>query len=307
VFPFPQSLEYEFQDVGGILFGAGIILILIAAWRWRSLCVLAFFLLLAPTSSIIPSTDAAFEHRLYLPMLAFSLFVAFLISKLPQRTWIAGLILAVMAVATIRREAVWSSDVALWEDASRHAPGKARVWFNLGGAYLSSDHEKARVALVRALELQPHFPEAVYDLGVIEQAKKNWSGALAHYERALAQDPEYWPALNNMGNTLFSMGERRRSLEFFERTLRLNPGYWPAQYNIAIVHFMSGQYTDAVPRLRTVLDWQPDFREARYLLASSLTRSGDRSSADQEWRKLGELNAAESRNTPTMILAPSRP
>jgi len=87
----------------------------------------------------------------------------------------------------------------------------------------------------------------------------------------------------------------------------LNPDYWPAQYNIAIVHFMNGRYSEALPRLKTVLDWRPDFREARYLLALSLTRAGYRASADEEWKKLGEVTAAESRITPTMILAPNRP
>jgi tetratricopeptide (TPR) repeat protein len=307
VFPYPQSLEYDFHDVGGILPAAGIVSILIAGWLWRSLSVLAFFVLLAPTSSIIPSADAAFEHRLYLPMLAFSLLAAYLLSKIRSRTAVAAALLLILAVLTVRRETVWSSDITLWEDASRHAPGKARVWFNLGGAYMATDPEKARPALLRALELQPHFPEALYDLGVIEQEKKNWNAALTYYQRVLEQDPDYWPASNNMGNTLFAMGQPARSMEFFDRTLRLNPDYWPAQYNIAIVHFISGRYTDAAPRLRTVLDWRPDFPEARYLLAMSLTRSGDRRSADEEWKKLGEVNAAESRYTPTMILAPNRP
>jgi protein O-mannosyl-transferase len=311
VFPYPQSLEYEFQNAGGFLTAAGMVLLIIGAWLLRrriwGWCGLAFFILLAPTSSIIPSADAAFEHRLYLPMLAFALFVACLISKAPKRTWVAGSLLIILSVSTLRREKVWSSDITLWEDTVQRAPGKARVWFNLGGAYLSANPDKAREAFLRTLELQPHFPEALYDLGVIEQGKKNWSSALSYYERALVQEPGYWPAANNMGNTLFAMGQLGRSLQFFEKTLSLNRHYWPAQYNIAIVHFMSGRYTDAVPRLRTVLDWQPDFREARYLLATSLTRSGDRALADVEWTKLGEVNAAESRHTPTMILAPSRP
>ena len=72
-FPYPQSLEYEFHDAGGFLAAAGLLLMVIAAWRLRSYSILAFFILLAPTSSIIPSADMAFEHRLYLPMLAFSL------------------------------------------------------------------------------------------------------------------------------------------------------------------------------------------------------------------------------------------
>ena len=110
-----------------------------------------------------------------------------------------------------------------------------------------------------------------------------------------------------MGNTLFSMGQRQRAIEYFERTLYLNPDYWPAQYNIAITHFMAGRYADALPKLRIVLDWRPNFHEARYLMAVSLTRIGHREEADREWKKLGELNAAESRITPTMILAPNRP
>src|SRR5262245_12293680 len=202
VFPIPQSLEYDFANAGGILTTAGILLILIAGWWWKSLSMIAFFILLAPTSSIIPSADAAFEHRLYLPMLAVSLLVAHLMSKIPhRRTWVAGGVLAVLAILTVRREMVWSSDIALWEDTAQHTPGKPRVWFNLGGAYLRNNPDKARAALLRALELQPHWPEALYDLGLIEQDKKNWEKALAYYQRALSQDPKYWPACNNIGNT----------------------------------------------------------------------------------------------------------
>jgi Tfp pilus assembly protein PilF len=311
VFPYPQSLEYEFQNAGGVLSVIGVLLLLVIAWIGRhsfwGLCIFAFFILLAPTSSILPSADAAFEHRLYLPMLAFSLLVAFGLSKMPKRTWIAAAVLVILAIITVRRESVWASDISLWEDTAKHAPGKARVWFNLGSAYLSTNPEKAENAFRRALELQPQFPEAVYDLGLIEQGRKNWSAALAYYQRTLEQEPDYWPAANNMGNTLFAMGDPSRSVEFFERTLRLNPDYWPAQYNIAIVHFMAGRYTAAAKRLKTVLDWQPSFVEARYLLATCLTQSGNRTAADREWKKLSELNAAESRPTPTMILAPSRP
>jgi len=314
-FPYPQSLEYDFPDSGGILTMAGILIILADGywlyrsenWRIPGLCVLAFFILLAPTSSFIPSADVAFEHRLYLPMLAFSVFAASLLTLIPRRTWVTGAVLVVLAVLTIRREMVWSTDIALWEDTVQKAPGKARVWFNLGGAYLSTDPEKARSAFLRAIELQPHFTEALYDLGVIEQGKRNWSMALAYYQKSTEEQPTYWPAWNNMANTLFAMGQQERALEYFQKTLRLNPDYWQAQYNIAIVHFMRGRYAEAVPKLKIVLDWQPDFREARYLLATSLTRTGNREAADYEWKKLGEVSAAESRPTPTMILAPSRP
>ena len=312
VFPYPQSLEYEFPGPVGIVPLLGIVGMILSGWwlarrresRIPGLCILSFFALLAPTSSIVPSADAAFEHRLYLPMLAFSLLACYLISKLPRRTWIGIAVLCVLGVMTLRRGTVWSSDVALWEDTVQHAPGKARVWFNLGGAYLKSEPDKARSALLRALELKPDFTEALYDLGVVEQGKENWNMAVAYYQRAVETDALYWPAWNNMGNTLFAMGQHARALDSFQETLRLNHDYWPAQYNVAIVHFISGRYEEALPRLRSVLDWRPDFREARYLLALTLTRAGDQTAADEQWKRLAEFAATESRNTPAMILAP---
>lgn len=143
----------------------------------------------------------------------------------------------VLAILTVQRGRVWASDVSLWEDTVTHAPGKARVWFNLRGGYLELDPDKARGSFLHALELQPSFPEAVYNLGLIEQRKANFPVAVAYYERAIAQQDGYWPAWNNMGNALVSMGESERALRSYERTLNLNPDYWPAQYNLAVVHY----------------------------------------------------------------------
>ncbi|MBI4474873.1 MAG: hypothetical protein HY646_19530, partial [Acidobacteria bacterium] len=116
-FPYPQSLEYEFPRDTSILPLLGLFVIAGGAWwllrneHWRlpALCVFAFFILLAPTSSIVPSVDAAFEHRLYLPMLAFAVFAAVLIGRLPHRSAIGVPLLLVLGVLTIYRGTVWSS------------------------------------------------------------------------------------------------------------------------------------------------------------------------------------------------------
>lgn len=315
-FPIPQSLEYEFLKPTSLLplFGifaiAGAALVLWKNEKWRipAGCVLTFLLFLAPTSSFIPSADFAFEHRLYLPMLAFSVLAAYLLSRIPGRSVIAGILLCVLALLTVRRETVWASDTALWEDTVKKAPGKARAWFNLGGAYMNVDPEKAHSAFLNALKLRPDFVEAWYDLGILEQQKGHWDAAITNYQHAIALDRSYWQAWNNSANTLFAMGNREAALRDFEQTLRLNPDCWPAQYNIGIIDFMDARYSDAVAKFKIVLDWRPDFRDARYALAMSYARLGAAEQADREWKKLGVVNAPGLSFAPDMLsITPSTP
>jgi tetratricopeptide (TPR) repeat protein len=277
--------------------------------RWLrvlGLSALAFLILLAPSSSIVPSRDVAFEHRLYLPMAAFAVFVADIIGRMPRRTLVAAPLLAVLAMLTVARGSVWGSDVSLWEDTVKKAPGKARAWFNLGGALLKTDRVRAREALLKATELQPVFPEAYYDLGVIEQDGGNAALAVVYYNKAIQQRSDYWPAWNNLGNTLFAVGQIDKATQALESTLRLNPDYWPAHYNLAVILFKTGRFDAAIPRLKIVLDWQPDFRDARYLFAVALTQAGHRNAADAQWKELERFGGA-SPTTPTFIPAPVRP
>src|SRR5205814_8850013 len=97
------SLEYDFQlaeriGIHEIVQILGLLGMLIVGfymartekWRITGYSMLAFFILLAPTSGIIPSTDTAFEHRLYLPMLAFSVFAASMIIRIRRPIFIAA-------------------------------------------------------------------------------------------------------------------------------------------------------------------------------------------------------------------------
>lgn len=301
VFPYPQSLEYEFAiqrpnlqavaQVAGLLFiaGLGVALARSKKWRTEGLAVLAFLVLLAPTSSFIPSADFAFEHRLYFPMLAFAVVAASIICRFKEPAWIAVPLLASLGLGTLQRGVVWNSDASLWEDAVRHAPGKARAWFNLGGAYINADPQRARTAYERTIALKPDYAEAHYNLGVIEQVQKRFVPAVNHYKDALRYSPGYWPAWNNFGNSLMGLGQKERARLAFERVLKLNPDHWQSRYNIAVVDFNGSRFEEAIPNLRAVLDWRPQFNDARYMLAESLSRTGHPEEAQRERSRLAQL------------------
>ena len=66
-----------------------------------------------------------------------------------------------LASATLRRNVVWSSEIALWADAAEKSPAKFRPQFNLGTALVQEGHfGPAAAALRRATEIDPASSEA---------------------------------------------------------------------------------------------------------------------------------------------------
>jgi tetratricopeptide (TPR) repeat protein len=152
-----------------LLPGALLLLLLLTAgvyaYRKRALAgfgILWFFLHLVPTNSFIPRLDVANDRQLYLA--SWGLFLALaagldLLRETGRRGWVAGcaaLLVAVLGGFTVSRNAVYRSEVSLWEDTVRKSPGKARVHNNLGYAYERAGRlREAREAYLRALAIDP--------------------------------------------------------------------------------------------------------------------------------------------------------
>ena len=81
-----------------------------------------------------------------------------------------------------------------------------------------------------ALELQPGFAAAYFNLGTALAALNRPEEAVVQYRKALAAQPAFPAALNNLGNALQTLSRAAESLEAFEKLLTLDPNGAPAQY-----------------------------------------------------------------------------
>jgi tetratricopeptide (TPR) repeat protein len=144
-----------------------------SAWLWRrdpqlGFLPLAFALVLAPTSSVAPTIDLAFEHRIYLSLacvvaaMAVGTVQAF--SDLRLSMAILCTVALAFAGATHQRNTVHTSPLSLWADAAIKAPHSTKAWANLGTALEEAgDREAAAraygeiVSLYRgAAGVEPH-------------------------------------------------------------------------------------------------------------------------------------------------------
>ena len=160
-------------------------LLALTAWsmfRWPAWSFLGawFFLILAPTSSIVPIADLAFEHRMYLPLAAVitggviggHLIIEWLLAgRWPTATWRPlvsaligyGLVLMIsmtLGSLTIKRNLDYRSAAAIWGDCVLKSPNNARAHNNLGIAL--ADHGQVKEAFVhfrKAEEILQKFAE----------------------------------------------------------------------------------------------------------------------------------------------------
>src|SRR5262249_40726048 len=147
-----------------------------------------FFLILAPTSSIMPITDLANDHRLYLSLAALMALVvigAYLLAeRLPgsgatrsdhgrsRSILVTGCLVVILFAwygsLTVRRNADYHNEIMMWRDVISKRPANARAHSNLG-LYLAvhGDLDDAEAHLLEALRLNPQHVEAHNNLGMV--------------------------------------------------------------------------------------------------------------------------------------------
>ncbi len=113
--------------------------------------------------------------------------------------------------------------VELYRQAVALYPDLAAGWNNLGVALLEQQrYLEAAEAFVQAAQRAPTDPRPLYNLGLAWERTGYYRDALKHYERALARDPRYLPALRGAVRAERLLGQGRKiTLDWIRTALGL--------------------------------------------------------------------------------------
>ncbi len=196
-----------------------------------------FFLILAPTSSIMPIQDLLVEHRMYLSLAAvITLLVlgAFLLGRIvfeklpaPPPAW-AGWVLAAIVVIpcggaltcrTILRNEVYRTEESIWREVIADRPENARAYYNLGK--ILADMAEAP-------------PEG-------RSSEKLRAEAIELYQKAIKFKPQYGEAFNNWGRELHLQGHYKEAIPKYLTSLGLSPNDVNTRNNLVLSFKMIGK------------------------------------------------------------------
>jgi tetratricopeptide (TPR) repeat protein len=134
--------------------------------------------------------------------------------------------------------------------------------------------DQATVLFRQALEKDPQYGLAHFNLGTALAKSGDLQGAREHLEKAVASQPKLAAAWNALGSARAGLGDEAGALECWRRAVELDRTQYDALYNIAIVEGRRGNVESARRSLQRFVETAPpslfarDLAEARRLLKS---------------------------------------
>ncbi len=293
VVPHALCLDYDWplaETAGAIVWPAVAITALLFATLWSlrrrpraGFLGACFFVILAPTSSVIPIMDRAFEHRMYLPLVAV---IALLVLgvraallrlgelspaikrlRVPAAT---GLLLAAVTISgllTVRRNADYHSEETMWGDVVAKRPDNPRAHTNLGKALGDAGrHEEARLSYLAALRIHPDRLAAQSGLAVVLKRQRRYEEAVAEFRKALEIEPHHVPSHHALAGSLVQLRRLDEALHHYAETVRLRPDYAEAHVNYGIALRRSGRLDEAAEHYSLALQLKPALINAHHNL-----------------------------------------
>ena len=204
-----------------------------------------FFIILSPSSSIVTLHDLAAEHRTYLASAGIFILFACGVAKVTCR-WgetrpiNITLIFCVFAlgIMTMKRNAVWQSELSLWQDTHQKSPHKLRPLINLARAHsLEGNSEKAIQYYQESLVKGPGVFATNYNLGALYLEKGLVTDALRHFQLASRIEPEIPEPFAKLGEIYLWQKNFKLADSYFKRAVELNPRSSKVFKNLGVVNF----------------------------------------------------------------------
>jgi len=306
LWPSELSIDYRWPPVDSVLAAIPWIvptltLLAFGFWRYQKRrldgwLILALFLLLAPTSTLIPITDIAVDHRMYLgsaTIIALGVMLAYYLVSLRRAGKALSpamgicflcVLLGCLSLRTFTRSQDWSSGFSLWLSAARVSPSNPRALQNLTSSAKDEGREAELISALIELRQQAvvdgdFAPAVASRLG--EEYLKAGNSAQAEpllLEAVQGLDPdgtiderqEHAAARINLALVHINRSEFEEAEEHLRAGVRSDP---QAAYGFAILGDLlmrKADFAEAAEQFRAALAIQPDWKQVEDDLAKAV-------------------------------------
>lgn len=317
IVPYPLTLDYAWlplENVSSLMIPFAIVALLfisvtygVLRWPRRFFAAFSFFIVLSPSSSLVPLPDLAFEHRMYLPLAGIVASMVLAGMKMAERRWqrsavcaAAVIFSACLGFSTFRRNADYAEPERIWSGITERIPHNFRAWGFLieaklqKGSYLEAEqlarqmYARVQVAasdksgryMISSSSPEQYRVLSANLLGRALMAQGRPDDALACFSTAVRAYPDDAGSRHNMALALLALGRDREAEAELSRVLVSARGFKQAAVMKARIMIADGRHLEAADMLGAVLSEHPDFLPARVELAWLKAVSGEKAVYD---------------------------
>jgi len=154
----------------------------------------------------------------------------------------------------------------------------------------TEDFEKALIYFQKAVEKDPNYADAYFQIGYCYGQLKQYNDAIKAYKQAIRIKPDYAEAHYSLGVAYGSLGRWSEEIESYKQAIRIKPDYAEAHYGLGAACGHLGRYSEAIESYKEAIRIKPDLAEAHFSLGLAYIITGDKSSSLDEYKILKEIN-----------------
>jgi type IV pilus assembly protein PilF len=170
-------------------------------------------------------------------------------------------------------------------EASRLAPDNARILHEVALVYRDlKQYPLSLQYFKKALALEPKFPEAWNNLGTLYLILKEWDKAIPCFKRATGtltyKTPHF--AYNNLGLAYYHAGDYQKAIESYREALSLAPDYSLCWDNLGVAFEATGKRTAAKEAFEKAIRYAPQFPNPHFHLGKLYLKQNEVKKAQKE-------------------------
>ena len=150
-------------------------------------------------------------------------------------------------------------------------------------------------------EVTPNNPEPWTNMGLCLSRQKRLQDARGVLEYALEINPDYLPAMNNLGEVYQELGEHDLQMKNCLQAVSKHPNSALAFNNLGSALVEQAMFEEAKHAFNTCLQLEPSSFEARFNLAKTASRSGDSQLALQYLERIKTDNLVKNQRQSDML------
>ena len=119
---------------------------------------------------------------------------------------------------------------------------------------------------IKAVQIEPDNPDAIYQLGIAHEQCEEEDMALMIYQKLIENSPNYINAYVRKSSLLMKMELYRPALALYKEILKINPNYTQVYSDIGLCLDKLGKHSDAKRYYRKFLACRPDSENANFIM-----------------------------------------